>query len=90
MGRDRRWDPCIAHRGAEVESFIVDYFGAASGKVLLIAGAGFDPRSTAIASRLAAAGAPSVRAILFQENRPRPPKGSSNVQRRTSARSLTL
>ena len=43
MGRDRRWDPCIAHRGAEVESFIVDYFGAASGKVLLIAGAGFRP-----------------------------------------------
>ena len=81
MGRDRRWDPCIAHRGAEVESFIVDYFGAASGKVLLIAGAGFDPRSTAIASRLAAAGA-SVRAILFQENRPRPPQGL--VERATS------
>jgi hypothetical protein len=72
--RPLRWDPCIAHSGAEVDSFIADYFATADRKVLLIAGAGFDPRSTAVAERLSAAGAP-VRAILFQESRPKPAQG---------------
>ena len=43
-------------------------------RVLLIAGAGFDPRSTAVATRLAAAGAPS-RALFLKENRPNPSQG---------------
>ena len=74
MIRPLRWDPCIAHRGAEVDSFIADYFADAGRTVLLIAGAGFDPRSTAVAERLSAAVAP-VRAILFQESRPKPAQG---------------
>jgi len=74
MPRERRWNPCISHRGTEVDKFITDYFGDTSRSVLLIAGAGFDPRSTAVAERLFAAGA-SVRAILFQENRPKPAQG---------------
>lgn len=87
MGRERRWDPCVSHRGAEIDGFIVEYFGGASRNVLLIAGAGFDPRSTAVAERLKAAEA-SVRAILFQENRPKP--AQDLVNRATSnAGSLT-
>lgn len=38
---------------------------------MLVAGAGFDPRSTAVTTRLAAAGA-AVRAFFIQENRPNP------------------
>jgi hypothetical protein len=74
MALDRRWDPCIAHRGDEVQAFVTDYFGAPDRRVLFVAGAGFDPRSTAVASRLAAI-CSSLRALLFQENRPNPPQG---------------
>lgn len=70
----RRWDPCIAHRAEGVDPFIADYFGGADRRVLFVGGAGFDPRSTAVASRLAAA-AGSIRALLLQENRPKPPQG---------------
>lgn len=71
MAHERRWDPCIAHRGVEAEAFMANYFGGADRKVLYIAGAGFDPRSTAVATRLVATGT-TVRAVLFQENRPKP------------------
>ena len=37
----RRWDPCIAHTGAEVDAFVKDYFASADRKVLFVAGAGF-------------------------------------------------
>jgi hypothetical protein len=74
MARERRWDPCIAHRGEEVDNFIASYFGEADRKALLIGGAGFDPRSTSIAKQLSAAGELS-RAILFQEIRPDPAQG---------------
>lgn len=73
MARGCRWDPCIAHRGADVDAFVTDYFAVAKRRTLFVAGAGFDPRSTAVATRLAVAGA-SVRALLFQENRPNPPQ----------------
>lgn len=87
MARERRWDPCVSHRGTEVDGFIADYFGVEGRKVLVIAGAGFDPRSTAVVERLIATGT-SVRAILFQENRPKP--AQELIDRATSnAGSLT-
>ena len=43
MAAERRWDPCVAHRGDEVESFIAEYFADANRMVLFIAGAGFRP-----------------------------------------------
>lgn len=85
MASELRWDPCIAHRGPEeVDAFVAEYFALPDRSVVLIAGAGFDPRSTAVAVRLAAAGAP-VRALLIQENRPSPPqdlldRASANIQ----------
>lgn len=81
MGRERRWDPCIAHRGSEVNGFIADYFADAERSVLFIAGAGFDPRSTAVATSVAKTGA-TVRAVFLQENRPKPAVGL--VKRATS------
>lgn len=71
MTRLRRWDPCVAHHREEVAGFIAQYFPQKDRQVLLVAGAGFDPRSGAVAARLTAAGA-SIRALLVQENRPKP------------------
>lgn len=87
MIRERRWDPCVSHRGEDVERFVVEYFGKADRRVLLIAGAGFDPRSTAIAERVSRA-AKSTRAILIQEDRPKPPQGLV-LRARSNASALT-
>jgi hypothetical protein len=66
-----RWDPCVAHHKEEVGGFIAEYFTQPGCRVLLVAGAGFDPRSCAVAESLLAVGA-SFRALLVQENRPKP------------------
>lgn len=78
MAPQRRWDPCISHREAEVDAFINDYFVLPDRQVLLVAGAGFDPRSTAVANRLATASA-NLRAVFLHENRPNP--GQALLQR---------
>jgi hypothetical protein len=64
-----RWDPCIAHRGDEVRSFVQDYFKAR--KCLFVAGAGFDPRSSVVAKELTSV-CKSTTAFLVKENRPSP------------------
>ena len=52
MIHERRWDPCIAHRGDQVDKFLDHYLAQPDRSVLLVAGAGFDPRSCAVAARL--------------------------------------
>lgn len=74
MARLRRWDPCVAHRNGEVDGFLVDYFAREDRRVLLVAGAGFDPRSRAVALRLSAVST-TVRALFIRENRPNPDQG---------------
>ena len=71
MAQKQRWDPCIAHRAADVVSFMDEYFSTAERKVLFIAGCGFDPRSTVVATRLASVRA-SVRAVFIKEDRRSP------------------
>ena len=71
MSRERRWDPCVAHRGDEVGEFLASYFTLSDRKVFLIAGAGFDPRSCVLAARLNDA-ATNLRALLVREARPYP------------------
>lgn len=66
-----RWDPCISHRGSQVSAFINDYFVSVDRQVFLVAGAGFDPRSTSVSSQLATACA-NLRAVFLRENRPNP------------------
>ena len=66
-----RWDPCVSHRGAEVNAFVDDYFARPERRILLVGGAGFDPRSTAVARSLANT-AGQIRGLFFQEERPRP------------------
>ena len=72
----RRWDPCIAHRGSEVDAFITGYFAQPHRSALLVAGAGFDPRARAVADKLSGANA-NVSALLIKELRPSAPPDQS-------------
>jgi hypothetical protein len=71
-----RWQSCIAHYDREVGEFVKRYFGKDDRACLLIAGAGFDPRSAAVASLLAGAldrlGGDRLRALFLRELRPNP------------------
>jgi len=65
-----RWTSCVAHFDDNVRSFISEYF-ISDRKVLFIAGAGFDPRSTAV-GRLLANSKAILESLLIQEIRPNP------------------
>lgn len=69
--RSGRWEPCVAHRGIEISEFVGDHFDKVGANVLLVAGAGFDPRSTAVAKMLGATRA-QVTGVFLREERPRP------------------
>ena len=86
MLRSLRWDPCIAHRGDEVCSFVNDYFADSERNVLFVAGAGFDPRS-AVVARVMAGVCKNVAAFLIRENRPNP---AQHLLRRAEANESTL
>lgn len=74
MGKNgSRWDPCVSHYGDEIDEFLSEYLARRDRTILLVAGIGFDPRSGAIADRIAGAGA-AVRALLVRERRPIPSK----------------
>ena len=63
-----RWDSSISHSGCNADAFIAEYFGSNPGQVLLIGGAGFDPRSTIVAKRLFRAEV-LIKAIFYREER---------------------
>lgn len=71
MLRKLKWAPCVWHREQETDLFINEYFACKDRSVLLIAGAGFDPRATAFCQRLSSVTS-NVRAYLIQEERPDP------------------
>lgn len=65
-----RWNPCVSHRGLDVIRFFENYFGDPSKTVVLVAGAGFDPRSKFIASALSSVLNDRIRALFLREERP--------------------
>jgi hypothetical protein len=71
-----RWQNCVSHGDAEAEAFIKEYFSREDRSCLLVAGAGFDPRSAVIPTLLsdATAGekADRLQAIFIREHRPNP------------------
>lgn len=67
-----RWDRCVSHRGQEAEKFLSEFFSDTKRKVLIIAGAGFDPRSTAATALLAKTAPNRITGIFLRENRPNP------------------
>ncbi|HNO78164.1 MAG TPA: hypothetical protein PKN33_08900 [Phycisphaerae bacterium] len=70
-----RWDRCIHHRGADATAFIDEYFTDSERRVLLIGGAGFDPRSLTVPERLAASCGERVSGLFFREERPNADEG---------------
>lgn len=68
----RRWEPCVYHRGPHADSFLQQYLAEPHRRVLLIAGAGFDPRSVRIAAMFPAAARQNTQAIFLREERPNP------------------
>lgn len=65
----RFWDPCVAHGGGASESFLAAFFGDEKRRVALIAGAGFDPRSTHATRLLAGVLDERLRAVFLREER---------------------
>lgn len=64
-----RWDRCISLRGIDVSEFAANYLGAVGRNVVLIGGAGFDPRSTQITEMLARH-VKVIKALFIREERP--------------------
>lgn len=71
MSKKFNWDPCVWHRDDEADSFLSEYFASLERNVLLIAGAGFDPRSTALCQRFSSI-TTNLRALFIKEQRPDP------------------
>jgi hypothetical protein len=67
-----RWNRCIYHQGQHTDDFLETYMAGSHRQALLIAGAGFDPRTTALAERLGRHGAGRTRGYFLREERPRP------------------
>lgn len=63
------WDNCIAHFDDDVGTFIDDYFGEDNRRCLLVAAAGFDPRSMRIANLLSATLGDRLSALFIREER---------------------
>ena len=67
-----RWRNCIALRGIEAVTFLEDHFGEPDRKILLVAGAGFDPRALRCPGHISTAASGRIRALLVVEQRPEP------------------
>lgn len=76
MREQGRYSETILHRGGDASTFISDYFPGR--RVLLIGGAGFDPRASVAAQELIAAGA-DLDLHLIREHRPTPSPVLSNA-----------
>lgn len=63
------WENCLTHFDDGVERFIKEYFSSTDRKCLLIAGAGFDPRTRLVAERLAAAMGDRLCGLFVREDR---------------------
>lgn len=69
MSTKMRWERCISLRGMEVTEFAARHLGDSGRKVMLIGGAGFDPRSTQITDMLAQ-NIKGIAALFLREERP--------------------
>lgn len=66
------WSNCITHVDADVEAFVGEYFADANRRCLLVAAAGFDPRSRVIARMLAGTLGDRLEALFIREERGKP------------------
>jgi len=68
-----RWARCIMHRDGDAPQFLSEWFSSKSKKIFLIGGAGFDPRSTAVARLLMRLTKCPITGVLLREHRPLAP-----------------
>jgi len=68
----KHWDNCITNFDSEVGEFVTEYFADPSRRVLLVAAAGFDPRSRRVAQMLAGTLSDRLTAVFVREERPGP------------------
>lgn len=66
------WNNAISHTDGAVRTFITEYFGNAGRRCLLVAAAGFDPRSQTVSRLLAATLGDRLTILLIREERGRP------------------
>lgn len=66
------WSNCITHFDEDVGAFVRDYFADEGRCCLLVAAAGFDPRSQVVARMLAETLGDRLRALFIREERGRP------------------
>ncbi len=67
-----RWDRCVYHGGKHTEPFLSEHLAESHRRVLIVAGCGFDPRSTAVSELVARHAGPRVTGLFLREERPRP------------------
>lgn len=83
----RRWDPCVSHRGKDAADFIAQFFADMNRKILVVAGAGFDPRSASASAALAAVAGDRITGAFIREQRPDP---ELELLRRADANSAAM
>jgi hypothetical protein len=66
------WEHCLVHLDDKVASFIQEYFGRSDRHCLLVAGAGFDPRSVKVAAMMSGAMGGRLSAFVIREERGNP------------------
>jgi hypothetical protein len=66
------WENCVAHFDAQVDVFAAEYFGRTDVHCLLVAAAGFDPRSLGIATLLAGHLGNRLSGLFIREERGTP------------------
>ena len=71
----KRWEKCIMHRDGDTPRFLAEWFSKPDKHVFLIGGAGFDPRSTAVAKLLTSCSKAPIDTLLIREQRPLPSSG---------------
>ncbi|GLI39586.1 hypothetical protein KI811_16245 [Geobacter hydrogenophilus] len=84
-----RWDKCIKHYDCDVDPFLKLHFSETHRKVLLIAGAGFDPRAKENVLALHEILGNRLECIFIKEERPEPDpklvqKANENLDQLTS------
>jgi hypothetical protein len=72
MTASRIWEQCVNHRGAQADAFMREYLAQPDRNILLVAGAGFDPRSVRIGEIFPAVAREHTLAILIREERSSP------------------
>lgn len=68
------WSKCIMHRDGKTPDFLREWFASESRKIFFLGGAGFDPRSTAVARFLTQLVRCPITGLLFREHRPLSPE----------------